>query len=213
MSTSLGQRAAVPVTLVSVDVETAGPSPSGYAMLSIGAVLVDEPLEPLPAGVDPHFYAELQPDRDGERARAMAVGGFTLAGLRETGAPPADAMRAFADWIDAVTPSGHRAVMVGFNAPFDWMFVADYFDRYLQRNPFGHSALDVKAYFMGVAGVDWAATSMVHVAEHYGLTVDLTHNALDDARDQAALFRAVRAERAALGGGTAEALQTPERHR
>jgi inhibitor of KinA sporulation pathway (predicted exonuclease) len=90
--------------------------------------------------------------------------------------------------------------MVGFNAPFDWMFVADYFDRYLGRNPFGHSALDIKAYYMGVADATWPETSMVKVAEHYGVTVDLTHNALDDARDQAALFRAVRAERAVQNG-------------
>jgi len=127
----------------------------------------------------------------------MSVGGFTLDGLRASGTDPKTAMQAFADWIDSVTPDGHRAVMVGFNAPFDWMFVADYFDRYLGRNPFGHSALDIKAFYMGVTGLPWAETSMVHVAEHYRVTVDLTHNALDDARDQAALFRSVRAERAA----------------
>jgi inhibitor of KinA sporulation pathway (predicted exonuclease) len=75
--------------------------------------------------------------------------------------------------------------------------VADYFDRYLGRNPFGHSALDIKAFYLGVTGLSWTETSMVRVAEHYRVTVDLTHNALDDARDQAALFRAVRAERAA----------------
>lgn len=186
-----------PATLISVDVEAAGPSPSGYALLSVGACLIDESADVLPEGVLPHFYAELVPDRDGADPRAMSVGGFTLDGLRASATEPGEAMRDFADWIDAVTAPGNRAVMVGFNAPFDWMFVADYFERYLGTNPFGHSALDIKAYYMGVTGVDWGATSMVHVAEHYGLTVDLTHNALDDARDQAALFRAVRAERAA----------------
>ena len=187
-----------PVTLISVDIEAAGPSPSNYAMLSLGACLVDEP-EPgqLADGVTDHFYAELQPDREGVLDSAMSVGGFTLEGLRASGIGPTAAMQSFADWIDSVTPDGHRAVMVGFNAPFDWMFVADYFDRYLGRNPFGHSALDIKAFYLGVTGLSWTETSMVRVAEHYRVTVDLTHNALDDARDQAALFRAVRAERAA----------------
>jgi len=32
-----------PVTLISVDIEAAGPSPSDYAMLSLGACLVDDP--------------------------------------------------------------------------------------------------------------------------------------------------------------------------
>ncbi len=181
-----------PATLISVDIEAAGPSPSNYAMLSIGACLIDESSADAPD----HFYAELQPDRENTTDSAMKVGGFTLDGLRASGTDPKTAMRSFADWIEAVSPVGSRAVMVGFNAPFDWMFVADYFDRYLGRNPFGHSALDVKAYYLGVTGSTWAQTSMPNVAERYGLTIDLTHNALDDARDQAALFRAVRAERA-----------------
>lgn len=193
-SADRSDRADRPVTAISVDIEAAGPSPSGFALLSLGAVLVDEPAASLPDGVAPHFYVELQPDRDGELPGAMAVGGFTLEGLRATGTPPAAAMRAFADWIDAVTPPGHRPVMVGFNAAFDWMFVADYFHRYLGTNPFGHSAIDVKAYYLGVTGSSWTATSMPFVAARYGLDISLTHNALDDARDQAALFRAVRDE-------------------
>lgn len=198
MSTERPEHPEHPVTYISVDIEAAGPSPSGFAMLSVGACLVDEPSEPLPDSIAAHFYAELKPDRDGELASAMAVGGFTLGGLSATGTPAREAMRAFADWIAAVTPAAHRPVLVGFNAPFDWMFVADYFHRYLGTNPFGHSALDIKAYYLGVTGSSWPATSMPFVAERYGLTIDLTHNALDDARDQAALFRAVREEAHAL---------------
>lgn len=185
-------RPAKPVTLISVDIEAAGPSPSRYAMLSLGACLIDAG----EAGVPDHFYAELQPDREGTLDSAMSVGGFTLDALRASGTAPAAAMQQFADWIAAVTPADHRPVLVGFNAPFDWMFVADYFDRYLGRNPFGHSALDIKAFYLGVTGSSWAATSMVYVAERYGLSIDLTHNALDDARDQAVLFRAIRDEQA-----------------
>ena len=177
-----------PVIYISVDIEAAGPSPSAYAMLSIGACVVDAP------DSEPGFYVELQPDREGVLDSAMAVGGFTLDGLRASGTAPEAAMQRFADWIDAVTPAGHRPVMVGFNAVFDWMFVADYFHRYLGRNPFGHSALDIKAFYLGVTGSSWPGTSMNFVAERYGLSITLTHNALDDARDQAALFRAVRGE-------------------
>ncbi len=183
-----------PVTYISVDIEAAGPSPSGYAMLSIGACLVDETEGGLPTGVEPGFYVELQPDREGVLDSAMSVGGFTLDRLRASGTAPEIAMQQFADWIDAVTPEGSRPVMVGFNAVFDWMFVADYFHRYLGRNPFGYSALDIKAFYWGATGSTWAGTSMNFVAERYGLSITLTHNALDDARDQAALFRAVRSE-------------------
>ncbi|QOD94379.1 3'-5' exonuclease [Chryseoglobus sp. 28M-23] len=182
-----------PVTLISVDIEAAGPSPSDYAMLSIGACLVDDP--------EQAFYIELQPDRETVDDAAMSIGGFTLDGLRASGTPPREAMTAFAEWIEAVTPRQSRPLLVGFNAPFDWMFVADYFHRYLGRNPLGHAALDVKAYYAGVTGVPWGETSLHRVAEHYRLEMVLTHNALDDARDQATLFRAIRAEQQERSAG------------
>ena len=191
MSSDTAERREKPVTYISVDIEAAGPSPSGFAMLSVGACAVDL------SDAEPGFYVELQPDREGVLEVAMSVGGFTLDGLRASGTAPAVAMQQFADWIASVTPAGHRPVLVGFNAVFDWMFVADYFHRYLGHNPFGHSALDIKAFYLGATGSSWAGTSMNFVAERYGLDITLTHNALDDARDQAALFRAVRAELAA----------------
>jgi len=77
---------------------------------------------------------------------------------------------------------------------FDWMFVDAYFQRYLKRNPFGHSALDIKAYYMGMAGVSWGETSMRFLSPLYLQGQHLSHNALGDARDQAELFRRIRAE-------------------
>ena len=98
-------------------------------------------------------------------------------------------MRQLDAWL-ATTADGSRPIFVGFNAPFDWMFVADYFWRYLGRNPFGISALDLKSYYMGRYGVErWAETSRQYVCATLGLVPDRTHNALDDARDQAQLAR------------------------
>ena len=93
-----------------------------------------------------------------------------------------------------VAPAGTAPIFVGFNAVFDWMFVDDYFQRFLGRNPFGHSALDIKAYYMGHAGGTWAQTSMRFLSPLYLGGVHLTHNALGDARDQAELFRSMKAE-------------------
>ena len=45
-----------------------------------------------------------------------------------------------------------------------------------------------------MTGAAWGETSLPSVAEHYRIAMVLTHNALDDARDQATLFRAIRAE-------------------
>lgn len=111
--------------------------------------------------------------------------------LKTTGVKPVEAMQAFASWVKKVTPEDQRAVFVALNAPFDWMFINDYFHRYLGSNPFGHSALDIKAYFMGQTGVDWGETSLKHMSSHFLEERHLTHNALADAQDQAEIFKMI----------------------
>ena len=168
---------------ICVDVETAGPFPAKYAMLSIGACLVMD--------ISNTFYAELKPDHEESQAESLVISGLDLNVLRKTGQEPVAALEAFADWIRAVVPEGARPVLVAFNAPFDWMFINDYFHRYLGMNPFGHSALDIKAYFMGQQGVDWSNTSMQYISRHFLEEIRLTHNALRDAQDQAEIFHKI----------------------
>lgn len=174
-------------SFISVDVETAGSSPATYSMLSLGACLVDDPVEST-------FYVEVKPEKPAFTAEALEVTHLSLDVLEVMGETPADAMAAFAAWIEETVPAGHRPVFVGFNAAFDWMFVSDYFERHLGLNPFGHSALDIKAFAMGRLGGSWAETSMDVLGARYLSGRPLSHHALSDAQDQAELFRALRAE-------------------
>ena len=171
---------AVDLTYISVDVETAGPSPAEYPLLAIGACGVADPTQT--------FYVELQPDREGVDEGALRVSELSLERLQHHGAPASVAMHRFTEWVDA-TARGSRPVFVALNAPFDWMFVADYFHRYTGRNPFGHSALDLKALFMGITGVEWSHTALADITAHLGLDATLPHHALEDAVIQAAVFR------------------------
>jgi DNA polymerase III epsilon subunit-like protein len=187
-----------PERLVSVDVETAGPTPGDYAMVSIGACLIDEP--------ERGFYVELKPDRDAVVESALKVSGLDMAELKAHGTEPKQAMEEFAQWIrDVVPPQTHRAVFVGFNAVFDWMFVNEYFVRYGIENPFGHGGLDIKSYYVGMMGSTWEQTSMRHLSPKYLAGRPLSHNALGDARDQAELFRAISADAAALRAASTQA--------
>ncbi len=165
---------------ISVDVETAGPTPDQFALLSIGACTVRQPRQT--------FYVEIQPDRDAVDPQAMAVHGLDMEMLRKNGLPPAQALLNFEAWVHQVVPPSHRPIFVAFNAPFDWMFVHTYFIRYLGRNPFGHKALDIKAFYMGVSGQPWEKTSGSHLHRLFRQADGLTHNALQDALDQAILF-------------------------
>lgn len=180
-------RSSAPEVFVSVDVETSGPAPGRYSLLAIGACLVDDPGR--------SFYVELQPAGEAVAPEAMAVHSLDLETLRREGLPPTEAMARFESWLQSEISPPALPVFVGFNAAFDWMFVADYFDRFLGRNPFGHTALDIKAYFMGLTGGDWRDTTKVALARRYPEHPHLTHHALQDALDQAALFRRLRDER------------------
>ncbi len=170
-----------PETFISVDVETSGPTPGRYSLLAIGACLVAEPGQT--------FYVELHP-----------LNNLSLEELKKHGLPPEKAMAQFEAWLEELMPTGSRPVFVAFNAPFDWMFINEYFHRFLGRNPFGHNGLDIKAFFMGLTGCAWSETSFKHITSHYIGERALSHNARQDAVDQAETFRRMLAEARARAG-------------
>lgn len=173
-------------TYISVDVETAGPIPSRHALLSIGACTLGEPRRT--------FYVELQPDREEFDAQAMSIHGLDADELRRTGLPPEEALARFAAWLKTAVPEGRRPLFCAFNAPFDWSFINDYFHRYTGSNPFGHSAIDIKAVYMGATRRPWKETSGAILHAQYNEGKQISHNALQDAVDQAVLFERILAE-------------------
>jgi DNA polymerase III epsilon subunit-like protein len=156
-----------------IDIEASGPSPDQYAMLSLGAATLSKPSQT--------FYREFQPDSDLVKEEALQISNLSMSELAENGLPPKQAMQEFAHWVDQVTPSDNFPIFTAFNAPFDWMFVNTYFHRYLDYNPFGHKALDIKALFMGFHQVPFLNTSHHQICAYYGLDSLLTHHALEDA--------------------------------
>jgi ribonuclease T len=171
-------------TFVSVDVETAGPIPGEFSLLSIGACAVDNVAET--------FACELQPINQNADPNALKVAGLSLETLAKTGLSPDVAMAQFARWADKLAQGDDRLVFVGFNAPFDWSFVNYYFHRYLGHNPFGFAALDIKAYYMGVTGCTWSDTRSSRMAARLQPRGTGDHKAVHDAIYQAELFRLTR---------------------
>jgi ribonuclease T len=168
---------------ISVDVETAGPIPGEYSLLSIGACNAEDDIE--------SFYVELKPINRNAVPEALKVTGLSLDKLGEHGITPSDAMKDFANWIARIT-GDDTPVFVGFNAPFDWSFVNYYFHKFIGNNPFGFTALDIKALYMGATGSSWSDTRSSRIAERLRPQQRGNHDALRDARYQAELFRLVR---------------------
>lgn len=169
---------------VSVDVETSGPIPGEYSLLSIGACLVSDP--------DTTFSCELRPINDNADPAALEVSGLSMQELAEHGLAPAVAMARFADWLRKIAGEDGEVVFAGFNAPFDWSFVNYYFHKFVGGNPFGFAALDIKAFYMGRANCNWSDTRSGRMAERLLPKLRGDHDALRDAQYQAELFRLAR---------------------
>ena len=167
-------------TFISVDIEAAGPIPAEFSMLSLGACVV--------GAIDQTFYVELKPITRRVDPEALAVAGFDLDDLAQRGVEPARAMLDFDAWLARVTPSGHRPIFVAYPLAFDWMFVAYYFHRFLNRNPFGIGGVDVNSYYAGMMGTPYRRSAVQGMEPQFAAAPVLTHNALADAIVQAELF-------------------------
>lgn len=166
---------------ISVDVEASGPIPGEYSMLTIGACAVDDDSKT--------FQARLKPLNRNAVPEAMKVTGLSLEELERDGQTPQVAMVAFAAWVAETCPKDAKPVFVGLNAPFDWGFVNYYFVRFTGANPFGYTALDIKALYMGATGCTWGQTGSSQMAKRLYPKKTSTHDALEDALYQAELFR------------------------
>ena len=171
---------------VSVDVETSGPVPGIYSLLSIGACVISAPNQSI--------YLELQPDGLKHDPEAVAVTGLNLTKLENEGLAPQAAMLKPQQWLNQICSAGQKVVFVGLNTPFDWSFINYYFHKYSGSNPFGFTAIDMKAYYMGATGCRWKETKSSQMAARLNPISAPNHNALDDARFQGELFALMLAE-------------------
>ena len=162
----------------SVDVEASGPIPGVYSLFSIGAVVVDR--------MDLTFYAELKPLNSNFVQKSLDVCGFSMMKQEKVGKDPEEAMNAFNEWVKG-TSAGARSVFVSFGT-FDWMFTKWYLERYGYGDLFGVNGIDIKSYAMGMLNTSWSGTTKTKLPKELMSGAKHTHNALDDAKEQAVLF-------------------------
>jgi ribonuclease T len=171
---------------ISVDVETSGPIPGEYSLLTIGACNVDDDNQ--------IFTCQIKPISLKADPKALEVTGLSLDTLEREGIYPIEAMQKFQDWVETLAGKDSTVVFVGFNAAFDWSFINYYFHQYLGSNPFGFAALDIKSFYMGKKGCSWYQTRSSQIAYTINPRLRGDHDALNDARYQAEIFRLIRNE-------------------
>jgi 3'-5' exoribonuclease Rv2179c-like domain len=176
---------------VSADIEADGPIPGRYSMLSFGFAVAGrfdgatfEALEPSAET----FYRELQPISDEFDSEALAAAGLDRERLRREGADPVAAMREAAEWVERQAADA-QPVLVGYPVVFDWMFLRWYFVNFVGESPFGFSAaLDMKTIYQQKARVTIDHAGRNDLPPELQSMREHTHNALDDAIEQAEIF-------------------------
>jgi hypothetical protein len=131
---------------VSIDVETFGPAPGLYSMISLGAAAFERDgaelgtwsanLHELPGAIrhpETMAFWEQHPE-----AWALAT---------ENPMWPIDAMRSFEAWVAAL---GGKPIAAAWPAAFDFAFVNYYCHRFVGSNPLGFDCLDMRSLAMGL---------------------------------------------------------------
>lgn len=176
----------------SADVETDGPIPSSYSMLSFALVYAgsfDGVAYSRPEQFNCSRYVELRPISERWQAEAMAVNGLDRARLVKEGADPSVEMTETAEWVRHIA-AGRRPILVAYPLSFDWTFLYWYFVSFSKSgSPFNHSGcFDLKTAFAVKADVPIARAGRDQVSANLLPDRPHTHHALDDATEQAALF-------------------------
>ena len=119
----------------SADVETDGPIPGPFSMLSFGLVVAgsfDGKVFSRPIRFDKSFYRELRPISDEFQVEALRVNGLDRERLLREGSAPSAAMTEAAEWVTALAGRA-RPILVAYPLSFDWSFLYWYFTRFSNR--------------------------------------------------------------------------------
>jgi DNA polymerase III epsilon subunit-like protein len=181
-----------PDIYISADVETDGPMPGIYSLLSFGFAVVGRYDGERFERLDPRehsLYRELRPISDEFDPEALAVNGLQRERLMDEGMEPAEAMSQAAAWVRELS-DGHRPVLVAYPVAFDWAFLYWYFERFApEGSPFGHSScLDIRTQYQALAGTVFDRSGKSAMPAFLQPKTPHTHDALDDAVEQGELF-------------------------
>lgn len=176
----------------SADVETDGPIPGPYSMLSFALVFAgrfDGVNFEHPNRFETTLYLELKPISETFQIEALRVNGLDRDRLIREGFSPEVAMAKASQWIQEVSGPG-KPVIVSYPLSFDWSWLYWYFIRFSpEGSPFAHSrCFDIKTAYAVKAGLPIAQSGRSRLPHWLRSSRFHSHNALDDAIEQAEIF-------------------------
>ncbi len=179
----------------SADVETDGPIPGPFSILSFALVFAgtfDGQQFTAPQDYRQSFYRELRPISNDFQVEALRVNGLDRDRLLIEGERPETAMTEAAQWIRGMIEHG-KPILVAFPLSFDWSWLYWYFTRFSALgSPFNHSlCFDIKTAYAVKAGIPISEAGKSRLLPSLRPQNRHTHHALDDAVEQAEIFARV----------------------
>ena len=176
----------------SADVETDGPIPGPFSILSFALVYAgtfDGRQFTRPEDYSLTFYAELKPISDNFQIEALQINGLDRDRLCAQGEVPKSAMTNASRWIKKVSGK-HKPVLVAYPLSFDWTWLYWYFIRFSSEgSPFDYSrCFDIKTAYAIKASLPISEAGRSKLLLPLRPDRIHTHHALDDAIEQAEIF-------------------------
>jgi hypothetical protein len=133
----------------STDIETDGPIPGSYSMLSFGVVALTKDGEELGAfQANLHMLPEAKQDPGTMKWWDTQPVAWSV--CRQNLQTPIGAMKDFVRWVDKICGQKYKPVMVCMPAGFDFLFMYWYMKEFADYSPFSFSCVDMKSYAMGM---------------------------------------------------------------
>jgi hypothetical protein len=176
----------------SADVETDGPIPGPFSILSFALVHAgsfDGRRFLTPKDYTLSFYRELRPISENYQAEALRVNGLDRDRLCREGQTPETAMTEAFEWIKNIAAHA-KPVLVAYPLSFDWAWLYWYFTRFAAKgSPFNHSlCFDIKTAFAVKASIPISEAGRSKLLPSLRPEGKHTHHALGDAIEQAEIF-------------------------
>lgn len=181
-----------PDVYFSADVETDGPIPGPFSILSFALVYAgsfDGKKFRAPDSYDQVLYRELRPISESFEADALRVNGLDRQRLVVEGAAPETVMTEACRWVKSVAGAA-VPVLVAYPLSFDWSWLYWYFIRYSDDgSPFSYSrCFDVKTAIAVKASIRISEAGRSRIHPSLRPRHAHTHHAVDDAIAQAEIF-------------------------
>ena len=176
----------------SADVETDGPIPGPFSMLSFALACAgsfDGKHFKRPDNYADTFYRELKPISEKFEVEALKVNGIDRNRLIVEGANPIQVMTEAARWVRSIAGQA-TPVLVAYPLSFDWAWLYWYFVSFSEDgSPFGYSqCFDLKTALSIKGSIPIAASGRSRLIPSLRSKREHTHHALDDAIEQAEIF-------------------------